>query len=38
VRPSMPFFYDMLDTVKEKIQDGYGGSKRKYMCYWNLID
>ena len=34
----MFFLYDMLDTVKEKIRDMCGGSKRKYMPYWNMID
>ena len=38
VRPSMPFLYDMLDTAKEKIRDACGGSKKKYMPYWNMID
>jgi len=38
VRPSMLFIYDMLDTAKKKIEDVCGGTKRKYMPYWNLID
>ena len=38
VKLSMPFLYDILDTAKEKITDVCGGSKRKYMLYWNLIE